>query len=135
MNSCGSGFEEGQAVAKPGLYDLTSTKDTVLDILSQAGGRNANAGQRILLLPSGTTRQETEGRIVPASTTAEHGPDLEQLIAPGTDVGALVNDSDPIVLDLRSRDRGGNQVYLSLPARPGDVSSFQTRAKCLCKAG
>jgi polysaccharide biosynthesis/export protein len=111
------------AVAKPGLYDLTSTKDTVLDVLSQAGGRTKDAAQRILLLPSGrTTRQEAGGRIVPSSTTtAEHGPSPEQMIAAGTDVRALVNDNDPIVLDLRGLDRGGDQAYLLLPARPGDV--------------
>lgn len=111
------------AVAKPGLYDLTSTQDTVLDVLSQAGGRTADAAQRILLLPSGrATRREAEGRIVSASTTtAEHSPSLEQMMAAGTDVGALVVDNDPVVLDLRSLDRGSNQVYLSLPARPGDV--------------
>jgi polysaccharide biosynthesis/export protein len=110
------------AVAKPGRYDLTSTNDTVLNVLSQAGGRTADAAQRILLLPAEkATTKRSEGRGELASTTADHGPSLEQMMAAGTDVGAMVNHSDPIVLDLRSLDRGGSQMYLTLPARPGDV--------------
>ncbi len=108
------------AVAKPGLYDLTSTRDTVLNVLSQAGGRTADAAQRILLLPS-EKATTPEGGVELASTTAEHGPSLEQTMAAGTDAGTLVNGKDPIVLDLRSLDRGSNHIYLSLPARPGDV--------------
>ena len=127
------------AVAKPGLYDLTSTKDTVLDVLSQAGGRNKDAAQRILLLPSGrATRQAAEGRIVLAfTTTRSTARAWNSMMAAGTDVGALLNDNDPIVLDLRSLDRGStiNQVYRLLP--PGRVTlfSFQTPAKCSCRAG
>ena len=109
------------AVAKPGLYDLTSTKDTVLDVLSQAGGRTNDAAQRILLLPAERrTTQTGEGRSLPSTTAGKTSPTLEQMVT-GNNVGEVVSHNDPIVLDLRSLDRGSTQKYLSLSARPGDV--------------
>jgi protein involved in polysaccharide export with SLBB domain len=33
----------------------------------------------------------------------------------------ILKQTEPLVLDLQNLARGGNQIYLSLPARPGDV--------------
>ena len=33
----------------------------------------------------------------------------------------ILKDVEPIVINLASVNRGGNEIYLSLPARPGDV--------------
>ena len=39
-------------VQKPGLYSLTSATDTVLSMISRAGGTTESAAQRILLIPA-----------------------------------------------------------------------------------
>ena len=40
------------SVAKPGLYELKGTNDTVLDVLDQAGGPAKDAAQHVLLIPA-----------------------------------------------------------------------------------
>jgi len=40
------------AVSKPGLYNLASETDTVLDLVALAGGMRDEAAQRILLIPA-----------------------------------------------------------------------------------
>ncbi|HUI24862.1 MAG TPA: polysaccharide biosynthesis/export family protein, partial [Candidatus Kryptonia bacterium] len=45
------------AVLRPGQYSLTKDKNTILDMLSQAGGLARDAGSRIYLLPGERTDQ------------------------------------------------------------------------------
>ena len=40
------------SVARPGLYELKGTNDTVLDVLDQAGGPAKDAAQHVLLIPA-----------------------------------------------------------------------------------
>lgn len=117
------------AVAHPGLYDLTSGKDTIFDMISRAGGMRESAAQRVLLItdamahsPDGTASFPADGsqaagrEFLPASS----GPIPSTRAASYVAAGSL-RDADPIVIDLRNLERGGNQMYLATPARPGDV--------------
>jgi polysaccharide biosynthesis/export protein len=105
------------AVTKPGLYELKTTNDTILDVLDQAGGPGKDAAQNVLLMPaegaSPLDRPKSGARSQPVS-------DLEETLSRG-DVGSLMRENDPIVINLRALDRGDSRAYLSLPARPGDV--------------
>lgn len=99
------------AVEKPGLYNLASTTDTILDVLTLAGGMKADAAPRISLIPaeSGETTKE-------AGVAAPMPAQLASSTLP-----MVLKTGDPIVIDLQNLAKGGNQMYLSMPARPGDV--------------
>ena len=99
------------AVERPGLYNLASSSDTILDVLSQAGGMKADAAPRINLIPAEPPPTPTPEN--PLST-------LPAQIASAT-VPAALKSGNPIVIDLQNLTKGGNQKYLTLPARPGDV--------------
>ena len=100
------------AVAQPGLYDVTSEAKTILDMVSLAGGMTEKAAPRLLFIPA-----------VPGE--AKHVQDFPATqpvqLASSDPSGPLLSKTDPITIDMRSLTRGGNQLYLTLPARPGDV--------------
>jgi len=100
------------AVNKPGLYSLASGADTILDVLALAGGLSPNAAQRILFIPAepldGEKSQELASLFpVQLASTASSPLFLKKV--------------DPIVIDLQFLSNGEGQIYLTMPARPGDV--------------
>jgi polysaccharide export outer membrane protein len=100
------------AVSKPGLYNLASETDTVLDLVALAGGMRDEAAQRILLIPAEPTdpgKAKALAAVLPAQLVSRDPSPL------------LLKQTDPLVIDLNNLARGGHQRYLSLPARPGDV--------------
>jgi polysaccharide biosynthesis/export protein len=102
------------AVAKPGLYSLTRTTDTLLGVISQAGGMTKEAFPQIILLPAevrGTTRESL--LVSPASRALQTGS------AEPTFAATLK--TDPLVIDLQRLRKGKEQLYLTLPVRPGDA--------------
>ena len=105
------------SVTKPGLYELKTTSDTILDVLDQAGGPGKDAAQHVLLIPAeGASPSHAPG----TGASSQPVSNLEETVN-GGDVGSLMRDSDPIVINLRALDRGDSRAYLSMPARPGDV--------------
>ena len=100
------------AVQKPGLYSLASGADTILDVLALAGGLSANAAQRILFIPA----EPLDGR--KAKELASLFPVQLASAAPSP---LFLKKVDPIVLDLQFLSNGEGQIYLTMPARPGDV--------------
>ena len=100
------------AVQKPGLYNLASSADTVLSMIGQAGGMNNLAAERILFIPAEPAEPDKAQEIasmLPAQLTSQDPSAL------------IIKSSDPIVINLDSVSRGGNDQYLRMPARPGDV--------------
>ena len=100
------------AVEKPGLYNLAGASDTILGMISQAGGMKPNAAERIVFIPAEPTEPNKAKEII-ATLPAQInnlGP------AP-----LVLNEVDPIVIPLDNVNRSRNEVYLNLPARPGDV--------------
>ncbi len=101
------------AVEKPGLYNLASSSDTILDILSLAGGMKTEAAPRINLIPAESTDTTNTADTQPIQPT--------QTQLTGSVLPMVMKTGSPITIDLRNLTKGGNQKYLSLPARPGDV--------------
>lgn len=100
------------AVQKPGLYDLTNGKNTILDLIGLAGGMNQDAAPRVLLFPS------ESGALVQGRTPASPG----MIAAFGSGPNAqLVPKPEPVVINLQNWSQGGSQIHLTLPVRPGDV--------------
>jgi polysaccharide biosynthesis/export protein len=100
------------AVAKPGLYSLASETDTVLNMIASAGGMMPEAAARILLIPAERVESEKAREVAAALPMQLVSKDPAPLILKRT---------DPIVIDLQNVERGGQQQYLPLPVRPGDV--------------
>jgi polysaccharide export outer membrane protein len=120
------------SVKKPGRYMLTSRSDTIMTMISRAGGLNtdatAPAAGRILLIPASATKEQgLEHRGAPASTP----PSIQTADARGSRMApvALRDPVDPnSVAEQRpaeeviiSTSRAEDQRYLELPAAPGDV--------------
>jgi len=102
------------AVAKPGLYTLASGADTILDMLAAAGGMTEEAATRILFIPAERAVNSAPAGLAPALPIrlATTNPNA---------LPPMLKQADPIVLDLKALSRGEHQIYLTLPARPGDV--------------
>ena len=100
------------AVVKPGLYAVGSGSDTLLDMISQAGGIAPGAEPKIYLIPA---EPAENGRVTEITSTLPESL-LRQDPAP-----LILKRTDPILIDLKQLAFGSNQQYLSLPVRPGDV--------------
>jgi polysaccharide export outer membrane protein len=99
------------AVANPGAYGLTKGNETILDILSRAGGMSKDAAPRILFFPMEAYNPDAPIKVA-ASTSVPLG---------GGAISPAVMRSEPLVISLETLARGGVQPHLSLPVRPGDV--------------
>jgi polysaccharide export outer membrane protein len=100
------------AVQKPGLYKLTSYSDTIFEMISQAGGTTTTAAERILFIPAEPADPDKVKMVAAALPTQVTSQDPTPLI---------LKNVDPIVINLATIVRGGNEKYLAIPARPGDV--------------
>jgi len=109
-------------VGKPGLYSLASDSDTLLDMLSQAGGVTAEAAPRILFIPAEPGEEKNTKELATALPVALDGRDTSPPVLKST---------NPIVIDLQDLARGGDQMLLTLPARPGDVLVVPGRGEVL----
>ena len=100
------------AVQKPGLYDLTSGKNTILDLIGLAGGMTQDSAPRVLLFPAEAVASVRSGGTPLPGTMAAlgSGPNSQ-----------LVPKPEPVVINLQNVAQGGNQIHLTLPVRPGDV--------------
>jgi polysaccharide export outer membrane protein len=100
------------AVHKPGLYNLASSADTVLNMISLAGGMRPEAAERILFIPGEPVDPETAKEVIEALPVSVMRHDPSPLI---------LKNMDPLVINLDSISRKGQEKYLSIPARPGDI--------------
>lgn len=100
------------AVEKPGLYNLSGEAETILDLLSQAGGMKNDAATRINFVPAEAVESEQAKQLASL---------LPVKLGQGSHAPLLLKKTDPIVIDLQTLSKGGSQLYLTLPARPGDV--------------
>ena len=115
------------AVKKPGRFMLTSRSDTIMTMISRAGGLNPDAAARILLVPASDTKaQSLEHDVSPASAPSN----LQNADARGSSVAPIalrdpdlnsVTGQSPIEQVFISTSRAEDQRYLELPAKPGDV--------------
>jgi polysaccharide export outer membrane protein len=100
------------AVAKPGLYSLNTGADTILDMISQAGGILPGADPRIYLIPA---EPADSGQVQKIAAT------LPQTLLSHDPAPLILKRTEPILIDIKEMAFGGYQHYLSLSVRPGDV--------------
>ena len=100
------------AVMKPGVYSIGTGADTLLDMISQAGGMAAGADPKIYLIPA---EPAESGRVTQIASSLPEAL-LRQDPAP-----LILKRTDPILIDVRQLSSGANQQYLALQVRPGDV--------------
>ena len=128
------------AVKAPGRYMLASRSDTIMTMLSRAGGVTADAAPRIILIPAGSASgrmtlpaaaaraQDPSANDLPGAASARSGGD--ETADPGV---ARVSQAQPAEADTSgttrtsiervviSLSRPSDQHYLNLPAKAGDV--------------
>ena len=100
------------AVTKPGLYNLTSGSENILDMISRAGGVLPEAEPRIQLIPTEPLKGDAAREVV--ST-------LPVSLLPKDPASPVLKKTEPILIDVKELSYGGRQLYLSLPVRPGDT--------------
>lgn len=100
------------AVQKPGLYNLASYSDTLLDAISQAGGMKPEAAERILFVPAEPVDAEQAKKVVESLPANVIRQDPSPLI---------LKNVDPITINLDSLARANFERYLQMPARAGDI--------------
>ncbi len=123
-------------VNNPGLVTLTAPNETVLDMLTRAGGLSATAADEIILMPAEENKQQAIGRIAEVSANAGDAAAALHGEAAGTDMarthqaasfnqgelGALLRqNAHPLIIGLKSTALTGGGAYLNMPVRPGDV--------------
>jgi polysaccharide export outer membrane protein len=101
------------AVHKPGLYNLASSADTVMSMISQAGGMRNDAAEHILFIPAEPAEAEKAKEIIDSLPV--------ELVRQSSAPPLILKNVDPIVISLDSVNRSGNEMYLKMPALPGDV--------------
>lgn len=100
------------AVEKPGAYSMTRGNDTILEMLSQAGGMTKEAAPRILLFPAESYNATSPIEVASSSSSAWP---VHTNMTTGT------NMPEPLTISLNNLATGAGQRYLTLPVRPGDV--------------
>jgi polysaccharide biosynthesis/export protein len=100
------------SVMKPGVYSIGSGGDTLLDMISQAGGMAPVADPKIYFIPAEPAEKGRATQIASSLPVSV----LQQDPAP-----LILKRSEPLVIDVKRLSFGGNQQYLSLQVRPGDV--------------
>jgi protein involved in polysaccharide export with SLBB domain len=116
------------AVKRPGRYMLTSHSDTIMTMVSRAGGLMSDAAARILLIPVPTMREQSLGH---KGSPVSASPGVQIADAAGSSVTpvALRNPADlNSVTEQKATEQvfistssAEDQRYLELPAIPGDV--------------
>jgi polysaccharide export outer membrane protein len=96
------------AVNKPGLLVLNSPAETILDVLTQAGGVAPTAADELVLIPGDERAAEGSGMSGAAQSDAAGAM-------------AMANSAHAVSISLRSTSLTGSGKYLNLPVRPGDV--------------
>ena len=97
------------AVARPGFYELRGGRETIMDLLTRAGGITDDASPKIYFSPA-----------------ADRPPEQQQIAAAGDvrlEAAVLMASTDqkPIEIDLTELYQGWSAPALQLPVRSGDV--------------
>jgi polysaccharide biosynthesis/export protein len=137
-------------VQKPGLYTLSSPNDTILSMISHAGGTTSESSQRILLVPAESGGSSNSALLVAAASQFGNGvpqapapanPAAQAAAQPAQPEGAAAERTNATSVPASYKPEAATvpktfghvqpivinlatsdgQRALSLPARPGDV--------------
>jgi polysaccharide biosynthesis/export protein len=100
------------AVMRPGIYGISASGDTVLDMISAAGGIAPGADPKLYFIPA---EPAENGRM------SQVAANLPQSVLQHDPAPLILKRTEPILIDVKQLSFGGNQQYLSLQVRPGDV--------------
>ncbi len=95
------------AVNKPGVIVIDSPTETILDVLTQAGGVAPTAADELVLIP-GDERASTSKPTIDGNS--KESPSL-----------AIAKSAHALSISLQSTSLTGSGRFLNLPVRPGDV--------------
>jgi len=117
------------AVDKPGHYNLTGRTDTILDMITLAGGLRDDAADRIVLIPAepNAGAPSIAGSMRAAAYRSNPpGGKLAISSSGGLRDGAIIARAraslNPVVISLRNVDLASDVTnYLDMPVRPRDV--------------
>ena len=115
------------AVKTPGRYMLASPSDTIMTMISRAGGTTEDAASRIILIPA--PEAVARARTVAVATNEERQADITADTSSAVSVAAAPQPSMPYTLAQQAMSDGvvidlfhsANERYLELPVRMGDV--------------
>jgi protein involved in polysaccharide export with SLBB domain len=123
------------AVQRPGYYNLLGGADTLLDVVTQAGGLRDDASQRILLIPA--ENRPNENLLVASSANSPadplatsgagdsqrglQGQSPSRPLPDAASFAALSNGSRAIAIDAKSLTQAATPNYMNVPLRPGDL--------------
>jgi polysaccharide export outer membrane protein len=115
------------AVKSPGLLTLASPAETVLEVITRAGGMSGDAADEIIVIPASPSREDNERRISSLAALASETPltpastDARPALSAKDAMSVVAGSAQPVVIGLRSTSLSGAGRYLGLPVRPGDV--------------
>ena len=132
------------AVRAPGLVTLNGTTESILDVITQAGGTTPDAADELVMLPEvqgGGAHMQQVGQAMVADSgpqeklrtpDAPSGPqaaDNARLDPAAAQTGIVsvaslereVSNGPAVVIPLRTNAYTGTAHYLNLPVEPGDV--------------
>jgi len=101
------------SVRYPGFFILANPSYTILDMLAEAGGLSPDAADQLVLIPSEQSRSGPQAVPLESSAGAPSST--------GQSSESLPRNAEPIVITLKNSALSGNDYYLNLPVRPGDV--------------
>src|SRR5512146_28404 len=115
------------AVKTPGRYMLASPSDTIMTMISRAGGATEDAASRIIFIPAPVTVARAQP--VTVASNEESRIDLSGGNQSGVVATSATHPAMPSPLSQQVMDQGvvidlfhsANERYLELPVRTGDV--------------
>jgi len=98
------------AVRNPGFYDVQSQNETILDLITRAGGIAGAAGPKVYFAPANGG-----------------GPRVEPVVLSSTDsdLGTALKGRNPVEIDLSDLYQGRPVAALGIPVRDGDLIAVQ----------
>ena len=132
------------AVRAPGLITLSGAGESILDVLTQAGGTTPDAADEVVIMPqvsseslklqrvaqSMSAEGEEAGRPVSVANNGDPyaGPPANVLtVPPPHDAPTLeelqnsVSNGPAVVIPLKSTAMTGSAHYMNMPVEPGDI--------------
>ena len=113
------------SVRRPGRYMLASHNDTIMTMVSHAGGVTEQAASRLIFVPIQTNSSIKEAdppeRVASDRLSASSSDSLLPASLPQTGQAATTTNGSQEEQFLISLSNSQDQRYLDIPAKPGDV--------------
>lgn len=98
------------AVRTPGFYQLEKQGETILDLITRAGGIAGTAGPKVFFSPGEGTNPAVEPVVLSSANS---------------DFRAALRGRNPIEIDLTDLYQGRTVAALAIPVRDGDIIAVQ----------